>query len=124
MRGMIAKPSILRGSQQQGSHKTHSLFRTFFCGLVTRLGIAASSQRKSDDIPLLSGNCKHVEKHTGEHTADEWTNNGNRRIPPVRAAFPGNRENRVRDARSEVSCGLDAVTGRSSNSRTDAPHTA
>src|SRR6266516_4402068 len=52
----------------------------------------------------VSGNSEHAKKHTRQHTADERTKHGNRRIPPVRAALPGNRKNCMRDARPKISC--------------------
>src|SRR5260370_17452173 len=45
-------------------------------------------------------------------------------MAPIRTAFPCNRKNRVRDARPEVSCRVDRVSGRPAQGETDAPNKA
>src|SRR5207245_9596205 len=74
----------------------------------------------------FSGNRQHPKKETRQHPTDKGTGHGDRRITPVGAAFPGNRKNRMHDARSEVACGVDDVSSgaaeRQANPAHKAPH--
>src|SRR6266851_7281794 len=107
---MLAKPSILRRRQQQGSHQTHPLFGSFFS---TRVSIVAKSKRSSACYLFASGNRQQAQKHTSQNATEERSNHRNWRIAPIRAAFPGNGKNGVRGARPEVACRVDRVSGRS-----------
>src|SRR5688500_3900763 len=57
---------------------------------------------------------------TAEHAADEGPDHRDPRIAPVRVALPGDREHRVRDARSEIAGRVDRVPGGAAEREADA----
>src|SRR5229473_392559 len=86
------------------------------CSGIQALAASDFFQRSEDG--------QHAEKHSRKHATDERTNHGNRGIAPIRAAFPCNRKNGMRDARSEISRRIDRVSGWPAQRQTNAPDQA
>src|ERR1700761_8416310 len=63
--------------------------------------------------PILSARGRqHEGQQTGERRADHGADDGHPRVAPLGTALPLDGQHRVGDARTEVSSGVDRVTGR------------
>src|SRR5260370_4022938 len=62
MCGMVAKPSVLRRSQQQGAHQTHSLFDSFIAEDSTFLPVFHSALDRCQKSPEFRSLSAHIRK--------------------------------------------------------------
>ena len=82
------------------------------CGRRPCVGRARTAPLESDCLEQLRA----------DDPADEWPDNRDPRIAPVRIPLPGNRQQEVRDARSQIPRRVDGVARGSAERQTDAEH--
>src|SRR5579871_3095319 len=63
-----------------------------------------------------------AEEQTRQRSAQQRTENGDGGIAPVRVPFAWNGQQRVRQPRSEVACGIDGVARGAAKREADAPY--
>ena len=78
-----------------------------------------SALTTTPNCPL--GDREHLQEDTRQRSANNRSQNGNRRITPVRSALTRHRQHRMRQARPKVACRVDRVPCRPAKRQTDTP---
>src|SRR3954451_11332617 len=88
--------------------------------LVVPWSIAAAYFAMSS--PRLSAGVERVERQGAQDAADDRSDDRDPRIAPVRRALARDRQDRVHDARTEITRRIDRITGRTTEREPDRQH--
>src|SRR5579872_1964298 len=83
-------------------------------------GLAPPGVNTTPNCPLSDR--EHLQEDTRQRTANRRSQNGNRRITPVRSALTGHWQRRVCQPRPKVARRIDRVSCRPAKRQTDTPH--
>src|SRR5882762_1534412 len=78
----------------------------------------------SERIKRRSTNRQRAEKQARRDSAEERADHGNRRVAPIGAAFAGDRENGMRNARTKIASRINGISRGAAERQADAPNEA
>src|SRR5512143_3772428 len=89
---------------------------------ATRRATSRVARRPSRESDARRSNADRADRKRGKHAAEEWADDRDRSVAPVRAAFAGDRQQRVHEPRTEIARRVDRIAGRPAERHTDAPY--
>src|SRR5882762_6542466 len=92
-------------------------------GVMQPAGIVKDTRGVAQN-PIATSHADHSKGDAGERAADEWPQDRDRRVAPVRRSLSGDWKQSMRNTRAQIARRIDGITGRAAEREPDAPDQA